>query len=264
MATVTIDGARRVHYDEAGGGPALVIITGLGQPRWVSAERVAAFSDAYRVITLDNRDAGEGLPESAPYSIADLAEDVAGMLRAFEIERAHVLGESMGGFIALELALRHPEMIDRLVLVSTGPAGVSAAPTAPLVPARDTWIDDPVERWRVALPRAVAPGFFDTRPELLDRLAETFRGNSQTWEGRARQFAAQEHFDVRDRLGEITAPTLIVHGDLDPLLPPSGAEQLAEGIPDAQLMLVPGAGHVLRSECPDEMNRVMRMFLAAT
>jgi pimeloyl-ACP methyl ester carboxylesterase len=263
MATVTIAGGRTIHYDDAGAGPVLLIITGLGQPRWVSAERITAFSPMFRVIAVDNRDAGDSPPESAPYSIADLADDVAGMLATLGIERAHVLGESMGGFIALELALRHPEMIDRLVLVSTAPAGVSAAPSAPLVPSRDGWIDDPVERWRAALPRAVAPGFFDTRPKLLDRLAETFRGNRQTWEGRARQFAAQERFDARDRLGAITAPTLIVHGDLDPLLPPSGARQLAEGIPGAQLMVVPGAGHVLRSERPDDVNRATRVFLTA-
>jgi pimeloyl-ACP methyl ester carboxylesterase len=219
-------------------------------------------SSDFRAIILDNRDAGENEPETKPYTIADMADDVAGLLRALGIQKAHVLGGSMGGLIAQEFALRHRDMLDRLILVSTAPMIDEPTATLPMSPPEDWWLEDPVERWRASLPHVAAPGFFDDKPDLLDREAERYRGNRITWAGRIRQVAACQ-FDFRDRLKEIDAPTLILHGDLDALIPIQAADLMASLIPNAKLRIIEGAGHVLFIEEPEETERSIREFLSS-
>ena len=115
LAVVTA-GGRQIHYDDSGSGSGSValFVAGLGSPRGSWADAVAGLQDTLRCLTIDNRDAGENDPETAPYSIADMADDCAALLGALNIERATVLGSSMGGFIALQLALRRPDAVERL------------------------------------------------------------------------------------------------------------------------------------------------------
>src|SRR5688572_6989419 len=107
MSSVTTAGGRTIHYEEAGSGAGapLLMIAGLGSPRGGWADAMRLLSPSYRCLAIDNRDAGESEPESAPYCIADMADDAAAFLNALEIERAHVMGSSMGGFIAQHMAL---------------------------------------------------------------------------------------------------------------------------------------------------------------
>jgi 3-oxoadipate enol-lactonase len=264
MATIGIDSGRDVHYDDAGSGPTLVMIPGRIAPRTMLAPEFERLSSDFRVIILDNRDSGENEPETEPYTISDLADDVAGLLRALGIQHAHVLGGMWGGCIAQEFALRHADMLDRLVLVSTTPMTIEPNATlSPMPPPEDWWLEDPVERWRAELPLDTAPGYFDDKPELLDREAERYRGNRITWEGRMRQVAAGGHFDVRDRLHEIAAPTLVLHGDQDPYIPTLNAELIANSIPNARLRIIQGTGHLLFIEQPEEVDHTIREFLSA-
>jgi 3-oxoadipate enol-lactonase len=262
MATIGIASGRNVHFDDAGIGRTVVMIPGRTAPRTMLEPEFERLSSDFRVIIPDNRDAGENDPETEPYTISDIADDVAGLLRALGIQRAHVLGGMWGGCIAQEFALRHADMLDRLVLVSTTP--VTSEPNAtssPMPPPEEWWMEDPVERWRAELPLDTAPGYFDDKPDLLDREAERYRGNRITWEGRMRQVAAGGQFDVRDRLHEITAPTLVLHGDQDPYIPVQNAELIANRIPNALLRIIRGAGHLLFIERPEEMEHTVRGFL---
>lgn len=265
MATVEISGGRTVRYTDSGqdhgSGGTLLLISGLGGARSSWAPLASELESEFRVLTIDNRDAGEADDEISPYSIADMADDVAGFLDALGIEKVHVLGHSMGGFIALEFATRHPEKLDRLILVGTAAAAGRALGTDFLPPPREDWIDDPVERGKASMAAGYAPGFFDDKPSLLDTFAERTRGNRITWAGYGRQVAAINEHDVRDRLGEVTAPTLVIHGDVDPSLGVKGGELIADGIPGARMLVYEGVGHHPMREEPERFVRDVREFL---
>lgn len=265
MATTRISDSRTVHYDDTGqdrgAGRTLLLINGLGGARSSWSPLVSELEADVRVVTIDNRDAGEADAEIARYSIADMADDAAGLLRSLSIEKAHVLGHSMGGFIALEFALRHPEMLDRLILVGTAAAAGRAMGHDFPPPPREEWIDDPVERGKASMASSYAPGFFDRNPGLLETFAERGRGNRITWEGYSRQVAAINDHDVRDRLSDITAPTLVIHGDVDPSLGLKGGEIIAQGIPGARLLVYGGVGHHPMREQPERFVQDVRSFL---
>jgi len=235
------------------------MIAGLGSPRGGWADAIEGLSSDFRCLAIDNRDAGESDPESADYSIDDMAADAVAFLRAFNIERAHVMGSSMGGFIALHMALNDPGAVDRLVLVGTSAVtGLQPMPA----PTDAEWITDPLARARQRLPQATAPGFFDAHPERLEQLAVQTRQNRMTREGYVRQTRAiNETHDVRQQLPEIAAPALVVHGDMDASLPLTRGQQLAAGIPRARLVVLPGVGHLPHREVPDEFCRIVRTFL---
>lgn len=266
MAEIEIAGGRLVHYDVTGtpDAPPLLLIAGLGAPRRFWSGVVPALGERFRVVTIDNRDAGENPAEKAPYSMADLADDAAGLLCALGIARAHVAGISMGGFIAQHLAGRHPELVERLVLVGTSPiAGESAGNPLPL-PETSEWIVDPVERCLKRTRGNCPPGFFDTRVEDLVAHAERYRGNRITFDGYCRQLSAiSATHDARPYLAGIGSPTLVIHGDADPTVPYKGGTMLAEGIPGATLHTWQGHGHLPPIEDPVRFVREVTAFLSA-
>ena len=158
MAAVEV-GGRRIYCDDSGSDlPALVLLQGFMSARGVWKWQVEAFSHEFRVITMDNRDAGDSPPETEPYTMVDLAGDVVALLDALEIERASVLGHSMGGYVALQFAAHYPERLGKLVLVATsGLAGGALGRTAPAY-SESSFIADPVERTRVRWPRCCGSG----------------------------------------------------------------------------------------------------------
>lgn len=253
MATIEIAGGRTVHYDATGDGPPLLLIGGLGSYRHGWQPVVEALSPHFTVYRMDNRDAGDNDSEDAPYTIEDMAGDVAGFLDAVGVTSAPVLGHSMGGFIALHLALNRPDLVERLVLVGTSPAAGAALgnPLAKMAP--EDWVDDPVERTVGRAPVSHAPGFFDDKAELLQAVAERARGNRITREGYNRQLdAISDTHDVRSRLGEITVPAIVLHGDVDPLISLRGGEVLDRDLPNSRLVVYPGVGHHPQAEMPEK------------
>lgn len=262
MASIEIEDGRTITYRVSGEGMPLLLIRGLGGGGVEWGSVVDRLSPHFRVITFDNRDAGLNEPEIEGYSIADLADDAAGLLRALGIKRAHVLGHSMGGFIAQHLTLNHPELIDHLILVGTSPAAGAALGQPLAAPAEEDWITDPSERSRARAPHTHGPGYFDNRPEELEEIAQLASTNRITREGYARHLnAISETHDVRERLGEINAPTLVAHGDADPLVSLRGGQLLAEGIPGAILKVYPGVGHYPYREAADDFYRDVGVFL---
>lgn len=262
MATIQIDGGRTINYEVRGEGTPLLLIRGLGGGGAEWGSTVDRFNPPYQVITFDNRDAGLNDPETQGYSIADFADDAAGLLRALGIERAHVLGHSMGGFIAQHFVLNHPELVDHLILVGTSPAAGVALDRPLDPPSEEDWINDPVARSRSRAPMTHGPGYFDNHPEQLEEIARFSRTNRITREGYARQLAAISNtHDTRERLHEISSPTLVAHGDSDPLVALRGGQLLAEGIPGAVFKVYPGVGHYPFREAENDFHRDVKAFL---
>lgn len=265
MSHIRTPSGRRIFYDIVGDGPPLLAITGwTGSGKHFLASLDEVIRSRFTVIAIDNRDAGESDPEPAYYTIADVASDAIALLDALGVDRVHILGASMGATVALQAALDHPDRVDRLVLVS-GHAHNEPEHQAgdPLPPVPEWWTDDPVERWRRLLPEIVSPAYRSRLTDAdVDRDAEADRGNRVTWAGAMRQMAMRSGLDMRGRLAEVQAPTLVIHGGMDVVVPPEHAEMLVAGIPGARLLMLPRAGHLPLTEEPDEVTRAILGFLA--
>jgi 3-oxoadipate enol-lactonase len=264
--TVRANG-QELYYEVHGSGPPLVLVMGIGYDSslWTLVQ-VPALSTQFRVVLVDNRDAGRSSRASHPYRIADMADDLAGLLDGLAIPQAHLLGLSMGGMIALEFALRHPNRLDRLVLAGTG-----AAPAQSAV--------DPIQTWSWVKANDQTGDVFGGQQfvslfstsflrnhEAVRDTAELLASNPypMTPEAYGRQADAYRHFDALDRLGAITAPTLVVVGEQDLLTPPWIAREVADAIPGARFEVIRGDGssHVVPIERPDDFNQLVTDFLA--
>jgi pimeloyl-ACP methyl ester carboxylesterase len=264
MAYAIINGIR-MHYDMAGTGDAVLLINGLSMPGAAWAPQVKALAPHFRVITYDNRGVGEtDLPPEPVYTMGQMADDGAALLRQFKIARAHVVGISMGGTIAQELTLRHPQLVRSLVLVSTW-----AKADARFVQVVESWMSltsrVPIEeRYRhVFFPWVFSPAFFERK----DNVETAFRGamayphqtKAEAIERQARGIFTWNGTRVA-RLGSIKVPTLIVAGKDDILTPPDFARALAKLIRRSRLTLMPG-GHSVNLEQADQFNRALIRFL---
>jgi pimeloyl-ACP methyl ester carboxylesterase len=220
----------------------------------------------FRVVLLDNRDAGRSSRVDHAYTIADMADDVAGLLDALDIHRTHLMGLSMGSMIGMEFALRHADRLDRLVL-----AGPGAAPARSAV--------DPISIWNWVKANDPSGEVFGAQ-QFTWLFSSAFLRNQQAVhdtitllasnpnpiepDAYNRQAQAYLQFDALDRLGSITAPTLVIVGEQDLLTPPWVAREVADGIPGARFELITGDGssHVMPLERPDDFNRLVMNFLA--
>jgi 3-oxoadipate enol-lactonase len=198
-----------MYYESQGSGTPLVVIGGLGLEMSEMDTLIDPLASRFRVVAFDNRGAGRFSKPCGPYAIEQMADDVAGLMDRLNLPRAYMLGISMGGRIAMALALAHPERVDRLVLVSTGPRAVGA-------------------RWLVRLGMLVSD-----LPLLRGR-------HRQPRYALKAQFDATSRFDCTERLGEIDQPTLILHSRSDHVAPVALAEQMRARIPDARLILFEG------------------------
>ncbi len=265
MATTQV-GSHTVYYDDSGAGHPLLFLSGLGSSRLGWWKQLEVFARKFRVINMDNRDAGDSALAAGPYTIADMAEDTAGVIRNLALGRTHIIAISMGGMIAQELALRHPEMVDRLVLASTtagGPTGVRAGPeiAALLMRSGDESIETRTRRTFTAI---AGQGYMAAHPQDLDHIVKNALAKPMSLESYQRQFGAcLAHYaqGTADRLSQIAAPTLVVHGDADPLIPYPNGQVLAQHIPGARLVTFPGVGHLSMIESPEPFNREVLEFL---
>ncbi len=251
MSVARSDGAE-LHYESSGSGDAVLLIMGLGMNATGWWRTVPVLAERLRVIAFDNRGVGRSSRPAGPYSIAQMAGDALAVLEAAGVEAAHVYGVSMGGMIAQELALRHPERVRRLVLAATTPGGdhaIAAGPETLAFFSRRGEMPAEEAVW-ASVPYNYAAR---TRAEAGDRIAQDIAQRLR-YPIEPEPYMAQLHaalgHDAHDRLGAIAAPTLVVHGTEDRMVDPRNAAILAERIPGATLQTWERAGHLYFTDEP--------------
>jgi pimeloyl-ACP methyl ester carboxylesterase len=256
-----------IHYEMQGEGIPLVLIAGLGYPAWQWHRMTAYLDKVFKVITFDNRGVGGTDKPTGPYTARLLADDTAAFLDALNIRSAVVMGHSMGGFIAQELALSHADKVSKLILSSTnfgGPHHVPVTPEAMTVLSDMT--SDPITRFKNGLVVSTAPGFADKHPEIIQEWLEWRMANPLDLAGYQAQMAIglsliSEAASFEHRLTEIHIPTLILFGAHDKVVPPANAELLAAKIHDSKVVILPDAGHFFPMEVPQAAAQVMIDFV---
>ena len=264
MAYGIVNGIR-VHYDVVGEGDAVLLVNGLGSPAAGWALQVKALAPHFRVVTFDNRGIGESdLPPDPVYSMGQLADDAATLLRQLKIERAHVIGASMGGTIAQEMALRHPKLVRSLVLACTwvnADARFLATIGAWAALSRRVPVE---ERFRhVLYPWIYSPAFFGKKENIEQAfqraLAYPHQSKPEAIDRQARGILEWNGTRVK-RLAEIKAPALVLVGKDDILTPPTFSKDVARGIKKARMVVLPG-GHAFFLEEAELFNRTVIRFL---
>ncbi len=251
-------------YELRGEGPPLVMIMGLTASMdwwdpWIADE----LSKRFRLLMFDNRGAGRTeTPEEGEFSCAQMADDTAGLMDALGIERAHVLGVSMGGMIAQELALRHPEKVDRLVLCVTFCGGKNTVYASQEVLAKMADASGTTDDFLRRILSIMFPAdWLEANEPHFEEFKERYLRAPCTPHNTVRQFMGTAKLDTYDLLPTITRPTLVMCGAEDVLIPPENSRTIAGRIPGAKLVEFPGAGHGFQSQMPEEFVRNVREFL---
>ena len=254
----------QLYYEVHGHGTPLVLLQGLGLPATAWYPQVPAFAARHQVIVLDNRGAGRSDQPYGDYTVAQMAQDVAGLLDHLQIPRAHVLGLSLGGLIAQEFALSYSGRVHGLVLVGTHPGGPEY-----LQATGKMWREQlkvaglTLEQiYRRALVWATTTAFRENHPDEVERFIRLRVELPPSGHGFQGQFRAGAAFDARNRLPRLRCPTLILHGTEDRVVPPRLAEQLARLIPESRLEWIQGTGHLPCLEAPAVFNKAVLRFLA--
>ncbi len=260
MPTVQANGLQ-LAYASHGEGPPVLLITGTGYAMDFWDPFVPGLSHALRVITFDNRGAGGSSKPEGPYSTRQMAADALGLMDALGLEWAHVVGHSLGGMVAQELALAAPQRVRKLVLAATvaGPNGVPIPPEALAVLTNRQ--GDPMELFRRGVELASAKGFAERHPEKVAQLLKLRLAVPVPPAAYAAQVAAGVGHDAESRLSNLTCPTLVVTGDEDRVIPPGNAELIAQRIPGARVERVAATGHLLFYERPETLAQLVKAFL---
>jgi 3-oxoadipate enol-lactonase len=245
--------------------PWLVLIQGMGFDRLGWEPVLRRLRRHFRLVLVDNRGSGRSDLPAGSFSVADMAGDIVAVLDGAAIRRAHVAGVSLGGMVAQELAIEHPERVDGLVLVSTTPGWPFAYP----MPAVSVALIAATGRMtrEVALRRhtenALSAHTVQHRPEIVGRLVELQRSRTADPGAWSAQAAAGARYAGRLRQTRIRARTLVVHGDADTVVDPGNGKLLADRIPAAQLVIFPELGHLLFWQDPDGFTDAVISFLLA-
>jgi len=254
----------QIYYEMHGEGFPLVMITGLsGNIDWWPSRMIQGLSKNFKTLMFDNRGAGRTDVSDRECTIRLFADDTAGLMDALKISKAHVLGISMGGMIAQELALNYPKRVEKLVLCSTNCGGAKS-----ILPAQkvlDVLTADVSglsveEVARMIVPVCFTKDFIDNTPDFIELLIRQILKAPISNEAYKQQLNAIMQFDTYDRLSRIKAPTLVLRGKRDILVPPENGPILANAIPDAKLVNLEKSAHLL-AEDMEEMIHVLTEFL---
>jgi pimeloyl-ACP methyl ester carboxylesterase len=260
MPHLTHNGVR-IWWEEHGAGDPVLLIMGLGATLEWWSRLTPSLTARYRTILFDNRGAGKSDVPPGPYSIPAMADEASAVVDAAGVTSAHVIGLSMGGYIAQELVLRHPGRVRSLVLGCTSCGGRRAVRAAPEVGA--------ALAARAKVPQADAmwgmvPYTFDAstpRERIAQDLAMRMRSAVSTAGYVAQLDAVRAWGGALDRLSAIVAPTLVIHGENDQLVPPENGRILAGAIPGARLVMLPHASHIFLTDQLEPARDAILSFL---
>ena len=263
VATVDVVRAHglEIAYERVGEGPPLVFVHGAADDGRVWQPQLQALADEFTVVAWDEPGAGRSSDLPAGFSLADYAHSLAALVEAVGLGPAHVAGLSWGGTVVQELYRHHPAVVGTLILIDTyagwkgslHPDGVRAR-----VDGARRMLAAPAEEFDPSF-----PGLFASDPPaeflpLLEQVAAAVR--PETLE---RQLRLMAEADQRDLLPRIAVPTLLIWGELDARSPLNVARQFAQAIPDAELVVIPGCGHISNLERPEQLNQTVRQFCRA-
>lgn len=253
-----------LNHEITGDGEPLLLIMGTSGaiPLW--GEVIARLAQTHQVIAMDNRGLGGSDRGVGPITVASMAEDASALLEALQIPRAHVLGWSLGSAVAQELALAHPDQVASAVMFATW-ARCDGFQRSVLSALRLPYVLRDMDSALAVAGLAFSPQLLD-HPDfaaMLEPMLPAFPQNEAQMQVTVEQWDADLAHDTLDRLGGITAPTLVVVGEQDLLTPPWQAKKVADAIPGARYELVtgPGSSHGMHIERPDEFTKLVADFL---
>lgn len=254
-----------LNYEISGDGEPLLVIMGTSGSILLWGQLIPLLAEHHRVIAFDNRGLGGSERGEGAISVASLAEDASALLTALEIPRAHVMGWSLGSAIVQELALAHPDQVATAVMYATW-GRCDGFQRSVLAALRYPYVHRDLETALATAGLAFSPQLLD-HPDfeaMLEPMLPAFPQNEDQMQVTVEQWDADLAHDTLDRLGGITAPTLVVVGEQDLLTPPWQAKAVADAIPGAtyELLTGPGSSHGLHIERPDDVARVVTGFLA--
>lgn len=254
MPTVEV-GDIRMHYELAGSGPTAVLVPGLSLDSRVWAPVAGALSPALTCLMPDPRGAGLSDVPRGPYDITRMAGDLFGLLMILGVDAALVVGHSMGGYLALQLALDSPEIVRGLVLVSTSATGrrslLGMSDEARRALLRTSGPVEEIVRDNVLA--SVGTRFLELHQDRVEAFIEQRLDRPPRGRGVQAQREAADAFDARDRLWEVRCPCTVIHGTGDRLIPVERGRELAAGIEGARLVELPEIGHLPQLEAPETL-----------
>lgn len=258
-----ISSRSRLYVEEHGDGDPLLLVEGLGQSMWAWREQIPVFAQRFRTIAYDTRGTGRSPVPAEPYGIDELAQDAAEVLDG---RAAHVVALSMGGYVALTLALARPELVRSLVLAATGAGGPDRVPRPQHV--RDAFaaaVGLPYDEYgRRTMPLTFSSGWTERYPERFEQILSA-RGEHPTADETidAHIEACYAFYARGCDVERIQVPALVVHGDDDLIVPVENGRMLASRLPSARYVELPGVGHNLQLEVPERFNALVLEFLGA-
>ena len=258
-------GGARLYYETHGRGDPLLLICGFGSNTTVYWANIPALAKRFHVIAYDPRGSGRSDVPPGPYTMAMLAEDATRVLDANGIAAAHVAGTSMGGMVAQHVALLFPERVRGLVLACTTPGGAEHVLPPPEHLATFMAMSsfaDPGEAVRSVYPLYYSDAYAKAHDAEIAGRARANRALRPTPEGLEAQLAAVQAHDTYEALPDITAPTLVLHGERDGVVPIENGRKIAARIPGAKLRTWPEGGHLFFAEYADELNAETIDFLS--
>lgn len=251
-----------IVYERHGEGEPVLFIMGLGGTKEWWQPQIRELKDRFSCIIMDNRGVGESSKPRTGWTLTDMAKDSVAVLDAEGLDRAHVVGVSMGGMIAQHVALEFPERVWKLVLCATTP-GLLHAPAAPEVVGLLTKGGTREEIARNTLRVMFTPETIEREKTLVEEMMDLSMKYPAPARGFQNQVQAIIRHDVRKRLHEIDHETLVLTGDRDELVPPRNAEILAGELPHAKLIVLEGTAHGFFMDRAAEANRILADFLLA-
>ena len=261
MPTIEANG-QTLYHEVHGEGEPLLLVMGLAADTMAWAMQVPAFSARYRTIIFDNRDVGQSSMAAGPYEITDMAQDTLALADGLELESFHLVGVSMGGAIAQEVALAAPDRVRTLTLAMTWPRGGAwAAKLSELWSARVEHMSRE-ERVDELMLLTLSEDFFENADGvawLRDLMLQN--PHPQSADAFARQLDASSRHDTRERLGRLAIPTHVIGAEHDILVPVWKSSELAELIPGARLSVIDAGPHGANLENAEEFNRLVLDFL---